>query len=1236
MFYFNSGFSQTLNFSFVQSSAQNGGFLRMKNLSTGFPSNQDFKWIIENGCGNVDTLIDCIVTTKGVIDTATMYIWALDSVEIKLEAVGFSGNFKRAIPVGGQICVSPCTDIGENCEYICNGSFEYLIEVNGDTPPISGPAQLHLACPWTQPIQVDVNGNVTATHQMVSLPNIITPSSPDMYSVNSSSTFFRVPHNFQGSENEFNGDNNYAGIYVRRWQGGSDFTREYIQQQLVAPIEPGDSYTFRMLVSLNERSTRGVRLGFALTEDRITIPTPAYDPLTVSNNASNFLHIFPNTVIQKDGWEELTFTFTWPIGHNPLKYRTIGNFTPLNDPDYEDSPYNQPSNPGEFWGSAQEHSVYYIDNVSLKSLSCCPYGFNDNTVFINSTNNTASYLNAMGFNSGHNFDVSADIIMDEDIILTNCEMNFRPGTSIIVPQNRRIEFRGCHLKSCGEEMWNGIRAHQSGSEVFFIRSILEDAEIGIDIQNGATYTVSTSILNKNRIALNVQYPSYTTTNNNSSSIIQSVISCNELVNITYPNPINPSVSPIQYIGNSTTTKAPYLGETSQRGIALSNVSSINIGSSLISELENVFTNQQWGIWAITSSANIVNNRFEHSKSHYAATGGGSGQFFDITSGGAIRAVTNNNPSAVPIRTLNIGGPTPNDANVFINNGTDIYTGGKLNLNIHNNSIQGSIRSIITQNNLNNTTSTYITDNVFTDVERMVVNFKEDKSSKLFVSENIVSNTQNFAGNFDFVSAERFTSSVNTNLEVKFNDVTGIKLREGVRVSLYHNAKVQNNTIKYTATTAGYFQSGPDYRGIVISGSNNFNVTGNTIERTLTNNTWMNATWAPVLQGIWIENSINGTTCSNNAIRMGYGIQIRHNCDNMRLNLNQFTANFNGLRVMSENFGGAAPSPFFSQPSDNQWFSHLAGNRIDGNPVSPTHTWYRRASGASYGIGNVAFLYITAATPTLGNVPLCNTLTITKSDTDEDMEAKADSLVNLYNHFAFNDIDFVENKEMKNHFYQIYAYNELKNADWVNEYSQAGMLNEFVEERKTNGIGVLIDAPEKAMNGKWDEAYNSVLNYSPKDEFEHKLKTVTEIYLKTFAQDSLKIDETDYNTLFDIAMTDVTQAGVAAYMARNMLGLEYKEFDKTEKKFEIANDTQNEILIYPNPSSGDITILYNDYEGVLNIELFDISGVKVWSENKNYNQQSLAINVSHLPNGLYILQMKDGKNEIHRSKLTILK
>lgn len=81
---------------------------------------------------------------------------------------------------------------------------------------------------------------------------------------------------------------------------------------------------------------------------------------------------------------------------------------------------------------------------------------------------------------------------------------------------------------------------------------------------------------------------------------------------------------------------------------------------------------------------------------------------------------------------------------------------------------------------------------------------------------------------------------------------------------------------------------------------------------------------------------------------------------------------------------------------------------------------------------------------------------------------------------------------------------------------------------------------------------------------------------------------------------------------------------------INADIENEIVIYPNPSSSSISIINNDNSLISEIKFLSITGevIKIVNNNKSN------IDISNLPKGIYFLNIKTTNNEMKYKKLII--
>lgn len=82
-----------------------------------------------------------------------------------------------------------------------------------------------------------------------------------------------------------------------------------------------------------------------------------------------------------------------------------------------------------------------------------------------------------------------------------------------------------------------------------------------------------------------------------------------------------------------------------------------------------------------------------------------------------------------------------------------------------------------------------------------------------------------------------------------------------------------------------------------------------------------------------------------------------------------------------------------------------------------------------------------------------------------------------------------------------------------------------------------------------------------------------------------------------------------------------------------NLSSNTVLIYPNPVKDDLTI--NAPEDIESIEIIDVKGVMVL-EKTNIDAKTFTLDVSHLDQGIYALEIVEHNGKVIKSKVSIVK
>jgi len=214
----------------------------------------------------------------------------------------------------------------------------------------------HTACPYNS-AEIEFAYPWTNTGHEFDSPDYFNACSlplffpPDLYIPN-----LGIPENAMGYQNAYSGDG-YAGFYT--YQGPYPNSHEFIQVELVQPIQAGIRYEVSFHVSLADKFGMAVgSLGAFFSPEllvRESMELPQVEPQVQS----------PSGLIFNDkvGWTEVRDTFNSRVGGE--HFIIIGNFLPdsLSNVTFVDS------------GATNTYGIrsyYYIDDVSVIALDSIP------------------------------------------------------------------------------------------------------------------------------------------------------------------------------------------------------------------------------------------------------------------------------------------------------------------------------------------------------------------------------------------------------------------------------------------------------------------------------------------------------------------------------------------------------------------------------------------------------------------------------------------------------------------------------------------------------------------------------------------------------------------------------------------------------------------------------------------------------------------------------------------------
>lgn len=168
------------------------------------------------------------------------------------------------------------------------------------------------------------------------------------------------------------------------------------------------------------------------------------------------------------------------------------------------------------------------------------------------------------------------------------------------------------------------------------------------------------------------------------------------------------------------------------------------------------------------------------------------------------------------------------------------------------------------------------------------------------------------------------------------------------------------------------------------------------------------------------------------------------------------------------------------------------------------------------------------------------------------------------------------------------------------------------------MGELWDVRELIEEGEIERAQELNIEINDLYHLIEGMTDVNEVYLRTFAIDENKLNETDQTILGDIALQLPYWGGDAVYNARAMLGLyEMYEFGLS---YRFGNDNQEleSLKVYPNPSKTTVTFEFDKpMEQTATLKLFNILGECIYQAEVEKDHTQFIIDVDAIAPGIYI-------------------
>jgi hypothetical protein len=198
---------------------------------------------------------------------------------------------------------------------------------------------------------------------------------------------------------------------------------------------------------------------------------------------------------------------------------------------------------------------------------------------------------------------------------------------------------------------------------------------------------------------------------------------------------------------------------------------------------------------------------------------------------------------------------------------------------------------------------------------------------------------------------------------------------------------------------------------------------------------------------------------------------------------------------------------------------------------------------------------------------------------------------------------------------------------------------FYNTHSAGNIGKFAEVEDKIALGAVTEASATLSTITPSGQYEINRKALLEVYLGSWANDSLNLSSSQELILLDMVYQSTLDGGTSVFDARNMLHLEVHDSTRANSAFiaEPSPATNTINPIYPNPTTGQLSLdLKLDAGETGTFELYDLSGRLAASWQMLGGQSKYSFDATSLPAGTYIYRVSVNKAVLRSDRLIIIK
>lgn len=843
------------------------------------------------------------------------------------------------------------------------------------------------------------------------------------------------------------------------------------------------------------------------------------------------------------------------------------------------------------------------------------------------TNTTASAVLGDPANvlqvTGSNFTYAGHIVIngvftiDVPFNFVNCQLiDMGTNAQIQVLAGKTLTFNNSVTSTKCGAMWDGIYLPNTSAKVNIINgSVIQQAKNAIVSNNGGNFLVENSTMKNNLKSIVVNpHPG------------------------AHPGKVRGSIFSMP---GTFLTAFPALQAWQTKtlyAVEISGNADITIGDATTAAYRNTFRNMFCAIWSKQSHTTVVNAKI----ANLSAT---NNIFFINRQIGIVSEGGKQVANPPYYYQLQVGGYAANEP-------------------ILTDSLREAVETRSSQR-------VYLYKNTFRNQRAKAVYILKNDNNLVYIQDNGILNTGGYP--FSMQTAvdvvDCFASTVTitgNNINQQGNTVasqsgTGIRVANSqtfkTNVFIAYNAQIRRfrtgiwlqkldgkNAVFVNNNTVGFFKNKPDYTsphyGIKLEECSDVRIDHNLIQRFPGGN-WQtgDAAFAANLHGIYFQDSPGSEIYQNDLRRMGNGIFGFNLSGGSTLACNDLWRCYNGFNFAGspnnsngadigdqvlDQFGNPAPTGNVHTANFN---FDLTGN------IKPAVNWYESAAITEN-------MQAGSLIPTSVNDPqvistqnLCSTIyqLAPPPATARTLEAG-----NAITAIQTGNLSAETKQNMRK-----YVHRKLReNPNWMYlNTPQDTMYQNFYAQVNASNIGLVRNVEELAAVPDQVQALAVNNAITPADNIDGNLKTVNEIYTRTWMLDNYEFTPADSATLYMIATQNPGSEGAGVYSARVLLGLNVDDLTGNAYYHAPVMGEQQPVkksALYPNPATQSVFLETNMEETQTgNLELFDLNGRLIKSQQVK-GSGIVNMDVAEVQAGIYMVRLTVNGEAQLTERLVILK